>query len=64
MFSGFHHTFPFFILPEEVAVLFHGGEDLTESWLVSTREKTPRIPEARTTDHKAIEIRIGMRYEV
>jgi hypothetical protein len=54
VFSSFHHTFAFFPLPEESPVFFHRIEDLTESWLIVSWEKTPWIPEACSTDHEAI----------
>ena len=54
----FHHTFAFFPLPEQSPVFFHRIEYLSESWFIVSWEKTPWIPEARSTDHEAIEILI------
>ena len=54
--AGFHHSLSLFPLPEEVSMLGHSIEYLGESWFVVSRQETPRIPKARTTDHKTVEV--------
>ncbi len=56
MFSCFHHSFSFFAFPEKVAMFLHRIEDFSENWFIVSREKTPRITKAGSTDHKTIKI--------
>ena len=64
MLACLHHSFSFFPFPEQVSMLLHGLEDLTECRFIIPREKTPRIAEARSSDHEAIEIMEDIRYEI
>ena len=54
--TSFHHSFPLFPLPEELSMSFHRIEYLSEGRLVVSWKETPRITEACSSDHEAIEI--------
>ncbi len=56
MFTCFHHSFSLFPLPEKVSMFFHSFEYFSESWLISSWKKTPRISKACPPYHKPIEI--------
>lgn len=54
--ASLHHTMASLDLPEEITVFSHSREDLIECWLIVAREKSPRVTERCSPDHKAIKI--------
>ncbi len=54
MLASFHHTFSFFPLPEELPMLTHSVQDLTESRFIVSCEEAPGVTEACSSYHESI----------
>jgi hypothetical protein len=54
VFTSLHHTLAIFPLPEELSMDTHRTQDLTECWLISTRDEAPGVSEGCSPNHESI----------